>query len=589
MKGWKMAVSLACWTVLLFLWGFAAQAAGFSPSLSVEEGEPGDVVEVTIPYDGSWGEIAAFRVDVEFDPEVFQFVRFQSSEAVTQGTVTTLESSGKVAGVYTAPGDGPYMTEGESITLRFRVMEEAPSGSCFLYVSLYQIATPEPEPVSENVDVSLSFRVPEPLSSDARLLSLVPDHGTLEPDFDPDQFVYYVTVPYEVDTMTFIAEPVAGALCRVNRKNLGAGGSDTIFTITVTAEDGETKNIYQVTVHRQEKEEEEDPDLSDDARLLSLTPETGTLSPAFSPDQLSYTLTVPFSVTTMSFNAEPVEGASYRVNRKNLGAGGSDTLFTITVTAEDGETKTVYQVTVHRQEKEEDEDPVLSSDAILLSLTPSSGVLNPAFSSEQLVYTITVPFSVTTMSFTAEPVEGASYRVNRKNLGAGGSDTLFTITVTAEDGETKTIYRVTVHRQEKSSSSSSSGDSSGSSSGGSSNGSSGSSKPSSTDSSGENNGGDMSQEESSDETSQPSENNVAAVAGVVNDSGTGSGGETGGNPFSGLMYRNGDESLVPGMMAMLCFVLFCFLSEPLAKALARRFPAKEKNDPASKDDPPNSR
>ena len=491
MKGWKMAVSLACWTVLLFLWGFAAQAAGFSPSLSVEEGEPGDVVEVTIPYDGSWGEIAAFRVDVEFDPEVFQFVRFQSSEAVTQGTVTTLESSGKVAGVYTAPGDGPYMTEGESITLRFRVMEEAPSGSCFLYVSLYEIATPEPEPVSENVDVSLSFRVPEPLSSDARLLSLVPDHGTLEPDFDPDQFVYYVTVPYEVDTMTFIAEPVAGALCRVNRKNLGAGGSDTIFTITVTAEDGETKNIYQVTVHRQEKEEEEDPDLSDDARLLSLTPETGTLSPAFSPDQLSYTLTVPFSVTTMSFNAEPVEGASYRVNRKNLGA--------------------------------------------------------------------------------------------------GGSDTLFTITVTAEDGETKTIYRVTVHRQEKSSSGSSSGDSSGSSSGGSSNSSSGSSKPSSTDSSGENSGGDTSQEESSDETSQPSENNVAAVAGVVNDSGTGSGGETGGNPFSGLMYRNGDESLVPGMMAMLCFVLFCFLSEPLAKALARRFPAKEKNDPASKDDPPNSR
>ena len=48
-----------------------------------------------------------------------------------------------------------------------------------------------------------------------------------------------------------------------------------------------------------------------------------------------------------------------------------------------------------------------------------------------------MPFEVTTMTFTAEAPEGATYRVNRKNLGAGGSDTLFRITVTAEDGETK--------------------------------------------------------------------------------------------------------------------------------------------------------
>ena len=59
------------------------------------------------------------------------------------------------------------------------------------------------------------------------------------------------------------------------------------------------------------------------------------------------------------------EGATYRVNRKNLGAGGSDTLFRITVTAEDGETKNEYQVTVHRQEKEEEAKPELSADASL--------------------------------------------------------------------------------------------------------------------------------------------------------------------------------------------------------------------------------
>ena len=573
MTGWKLTLSLVCWTVLLSLWGLGAQAAGFAPSLSQTEGEPGDVVEVLLPYDGSWGDIAAFRVDVEYDPQVFEYVRYQGSDAVSQGTVTVREEEGKVEGVFTASGSGPCFTQGEYLTLRFRVMENAPAGSGLLFVSLYEISSPGPELVWESVDISLTFRVPEPPSSDARLLSLVPDNGVLDPVFDPDCFSYRVTVPYEVETMTFLAEPAAGALCRVNRKNLGSGGSDTVFTITVTAEDGKTKNVYQVVVHRLEKEE---PEYSDDARLLSLVPATGTLEPAFSPETLSYTLTVPFSVTTMTFDAEAVEGATYRVNRKNLGAGGSDTPFTITVTAADGETKSVYQVMVHRQEKEEEEKPVLSDSAKLLSLVPATGTLEPAFSPETLSYTLTVPFSVTTMTFTAEAVEGATYRVNRKNLGAGGSDTLFTITVTAEDGETKSEYQVTVHRQEKSASTNASGGTSASNEGGD------SSKP------GSGSGGDGTEE--SGALSENAQGNGEAMVQEQGDPGaaetdfTPAGGEDS-SSAGGLLLQNGDSSLLPGMIAMLCFVLFCFLSEPLAKSLAKRFPEKRAADSSEKDPP----
>ena len=75
------------------------------------------------------------------------------------------------------------------------------------------------------------------------------------------------------------------------------------------------------------KKRREKPTLSDDARLLSLVPQNGTLTPVFSPDVFEYSLTVPYEVTTMVFEGEPVEGATYRVNRKNLGSGGSDTLF----------------------------------------------------------------------------------------------------------------------------------------------------------------------------------------------------------------------------------------------------------------------
>ena len=567
MKALRFALSLLCWTLLLSLWGAAAQAAGFAPALTVEEGRPGGVVEVVFPYDGSLGEVAAFRTQVEYDPTVLEYLRPTYGESVQAGTVTTQNTPGKVASVYTAPAGGPYLAAEDAIIYRFRILESAVPGLATVFASAFELSTPEPAAIPEDVDVSLSFQVLEPPSSDARLLSLAPDHGQLQPAFDPDIFAYTMTVPYEVEAVTFTAEPVPGAACRVNRKNLGSGGSDTLFRITVTAEDGETKNEYHVTVHRQEKEEEEKPELNSDASLLSLTPASGTLTPAFDPDIYQYNLTVPFEVTTMTFTAEAPEGATYRVNRKNLGAGGSDTLFRITVTAEDGETKKEYHVTVHRSEKEEEEKPELSADASLLSLTPATGNLTPAFDPEIYQYNLTVPFEVTTMTFTAEVPAGATYRVNRKNLGAGGSDTVFEITVTAADGETRQVYTVTVHRSEKAVSTGGAGTGSGSSGGGSASQSSGDG-----DSDTSSGGTEASPERESTEETVP-------VAGGVGESSSPGGGEGDASPegsaSGGLVFQNGETSRLPALLVLVAFILFCFLSGPLAKMLAKRFPQKE--------------
>ena len=269
----------------------------------------------------------------------------------------------------------------------------------------------------------------------------------------------------------------------------------------------------------------------------------------------------------MTFTAEVPEGATYRVNRKNLGAGGSDTLFRITVTAEDGETKKEYHVTVHRQEKEEEEKPELSADASLLSLTPASGTLTPAFDPDIYQYSLTVPFEVTTMTFTAEVPEGATYRVNRKNLGAGGSDTVFEITVTAADGETRQVYTVTVHRSEKAASTGGAGTGSGSSGGGSASQSS----------------GDGDSDTSSGGTEAPPEREstegTVPVAGGVGESSSPGGGEGDASPegsaSGGLVFQNGETSRLPALLVLVAFILFCFLSGPLAKMLAKCFPQKE--------------
>lgn len=559
---------------LALLWGGSVRAASFSASLSVEEGRPGTPVEARFFYNGTLSGVAALRIRLEYDPEVLRFQEVQYGDQLEKGETATKNEDGVLSTVVTLPGEETSLDIGDLLVCSFLVRGDAPLEKTLLRASVFQVVDGNSEPVQEGMETELALQVLPPPSTDARLLSLVPETGQLTPAFHPEVLEYRLSVPFEVTSMTFAAQPAEGASCRVNRESLGAGGSDTLFRITVTAEDGETQRVYQVTVHRQEKEEE--PELSQDTRLLSLLPETGQLVPEFEPGILEYSLTVPYEVTAMTFSAQPAEGASCRVNRKNLGAGGSATLFLLTVTAEDGESKRVYQVTVHRQEKEEEEKPTLSQDARLLSLTPEQGQLSPAFDPEVLEYRLTVPFEVTTMTFAAQPAEGASYRVNRKNLGAGGSSTLFTLTVTAEDGTAKRVYQVTVYRQEKTAAASPSPTRTPSPV---SVGSAGTSRPASSSTA-----GPAREETPAPVQSAPAEEAAAApalepVPVIEEEGGTPSPSSTEGGS-GGLVLQSGrTTSLLPGLLAGALFLLVCFLSGPIARWVNRHFPASGKEPP----------
>lgn len=559
---------------LALLWGGSVRAASFSASLSVEEGRPGTQVEARFFYNGTLSGVAALRIRLEYDPEVLRFQEVQYGDQLEKGEAATKNEDGVLSTVVTLPGEETSLDIGDLLVCSFLVRGDAPLEKTLLRASVFQVVDGNSEPVQEGMETELALQVLPPPSTDARLLSLVPETGQLTPAFHPEVLEYRLSVPFEVTSMTFAAQPAEGASCRVNRESLGAGGSDTLFRITVTAEDGETQRVYQVTVHRQEKEEE--PELSQDTRLLSLLPETGQLVPEFEPGILEYSLTVPYEVAAMTFSAQPAEGASCRVNRKNLGAGGSATLFLLTVTAEDGESKRVYQVTVHRQEKEEEEKPTLSQDARLLSLTPEQGQLSPAFDPEVLEYRLTVPFEVTTMTFVAQPAEGASYRVNRKNLGAGGSSTLFTLTVTAEDGTAKRIYQVTVYRQEKAAAASPSPTRTPSPV---SAGSAGTSRPASSSTA-----RPVREETPAPVQSAPVEEASAApalepVPVIEEEGGTPSPSSTEGGS-GGLILQSGrTTSLLPGLLAGALFLLVCFLSGPIARWVNRHFPASGKEPP----------
>ena len=120
--------------------------------------------------------------------------------------------------------------------------------------------------------------------------------------------------------------------------------------------------------------------LSPDAKLSSLTVNTGPLDPAFSSDIANYTVDVATSVSSVTVTARPQNAnASMTINGQatasgqartvNLGGAGSSTLIPIVVTAVNGSQNT-YIVTVSRAAP--------GGNNNLQSLTVSPGPLIPS-------------------------------------------------------------------------------------------------------------------------------------------------------------------------------------------------------------------
>ena len=93
-------------------------------------------------------------------------------------------------------------------------------------------------------------------------------------------------------------------------------------------------------------------------------------------------------------------------------------------------------------------NPTLSGDANLASLKPSKGTLTPKFNKNTTEYTVSVPYTVTSLSLvcsTSHP--DADTAISGKNALKVGKNTR-TVTVTAPNGNTKK-YTVVITREEQ--------------------------------------------------------------------------------------------------------------------------------------------
>jgi autotransporter-associated beta strand protein len=197
---------------------------------------------------------------------------------------------------------------------------------------------------------------------------------------------------------------------------------------------------------------------SNNAKLASLTPSTGALSPSFAGTTYNYTDVIPYSATTMTVTptaqdptaAITVNGISVTSGNSSgsINVSGASTLITVVVISSDTTTTNTYTITVTHAAP--------SSDATLANLVPSAGTLAPAFSSAVISYNATVPNSV--ISLTVTPIAsnaGASITVNGSPVTSGSAssaialnvgDNVITTVVIAESQTVTNTYTLTVRR-----------------------------------------------------------------------------------------------------------------------------------------------
>ena len=270
----------------------------------------------------------------------------------------------------------------------------------------------------------------------------------LDPFFDPDQTSYTASVLYDFDSIIISAETEDqnATIEGTGEKNLEIGANS--FYLEVTAEDGITKETYQITITRKP------PPFSNDAKLRSLSLSTGVgqieLEPFFDPGETNYIASVPYEVenlTVLATTNHPRAGIS-GTGLKFLEVG-SNTI-TVEVTAEDGITQEKYAIVVTR-------DPKPPSPAII-DIIPSRGELTPSFDMNETNYTVSVAGDVSSISITVLTGEedisiyfsqGSSYQAGKQWTSDPFNLDLPEKTITVyvyKDGLPQPSYNITIMR-----------------------------------------------------------------------------------------------------------------------------------------------
>jgi hypothetical protein len=247
--------------------------------------------------------------------------------------------------------------------------------------------------------------------------------------FSPGTFDYELgSVPYEKSSILIETETQDSTATVVGDGEIRLAVGDTAIKVTVFAEDTAFVNIYTLYIRRK----------NNDARLQTLRVVNRVISPVFNADIVDYTVFVPEGENSIEITAMPSHAAATVTGTGKYSLpGGKDTRIVINTVAEDNAFAKSYSLTVTRQ---------MSRDARLQSLSVAGRTISPVFNADIVDYTVFVPEGENSIRIAATPLHAAATVTGRGNFTAGAAG-VFSITVTAEDRQSKQTYTVRVMRQ----------------------------------------------------------------------------------------------------------------------------------------------
>lgn len=342
---------------------------------------------------------------------------------------------------------------------------EAGSSACTTYIKITNGAIELTDTTLRNLTSSKKIVVGEATpptpskSSDATLKSLSPSVGSLSPAFKSTTTSYTLEVDENTKTVNFNATPnhSAGKVTSGTSCTLSTSSNTTTCKITVTAENG-TKKDYEVKVNKKTNNEPPsndepkptEPTKSSDADLKSLDIKDYSLSPKFSKDSTSYSITVDKDVNSLDIDATANDkNAKVKISGNSSFKDGMNTV-NITVTAEDG-TKKIYTINVFKKsDNNSNNNPVVnkSTDNTLSSLLIKNGEISPKFDKNVSNYSVNIPNDIDKLDISAITTDKkAKVKVTGNENLSVGMNTV-TIEVTAEDGSVR-YYTINVNKSEE--------------------------------------------------------------------------------------------------------------------------------------------
>lgn len=354
----RISSVLAGLLAALLLWGLApvtAEAAGasFSGSGSVRAGD-----SVTVTFTVSGSNIQGITAVLHYDSSALTLTGTRQ----LVGSSWSVDMSGGNLLAYDQSLSNPITGSAAVLAVTFQVKSGVAAGTRVSATITDIVATDGNSDQSLN-DASWAASVAAPPSGNANLAGLSCGDYALSPAFSAGTTEYSVTVPYDVSRLPLDYRAAdGGADVSVSGNQLSVGVNTVV--LTVTAANGASRR-YTISVTRQP-----DPNvtLSSDTSLSELTPSTGQLSPAFSPEITEYAVYVPYETSKISLSATAKDSKALGVTQPDASLKEGDNLLTVTCTAEDGTTRdyTVHVVrmpafagTLPQIGQPEPEDPTL--------------------------------------------------------------------------------------------------------------------------------------------------------------------------------------------------------------------------------------